>query len=290
MGSLLILLSLLVGVYFIVKPKKKASGFKPPPEFPKKWRLFLLEKVQFYTVLTDSDKEQFEEDMLEFLERKRITGITTNVTDEDRLLVACSAVIPVFAFKDWNYSHLSEVLLYPNSFSEDYSIGTENARITGMVGDGAMANIVIFSKSALHLGFNNSQDKKNVGIHEFVHLFDKEDGTIDGVPEIVMNHQYTLPWLKLLHNKTIAIKAGATDINPYGSTNAQEFLAVTSEYFFERPKLLNKKHPELYHALKTVFNADLAERKTSKNTDGPIRRNDPCPCGSGKKFKTCCLK
>ena len=163
MGSLLILLSLLVGVYFIVKPKKKASGFKPPPEFPKKWRLFLLEKVQFYTVLTDSDKEQFEEDMLEFLERKRITGITTNVTDEDRLLVAYSAIIPVFAFQDWKYSHLSEFLLYPNSFSEDYSIGTENARIIGMVGDGAMANIVIFSKSALHLGFNNSQDKKKCG-------------------------------------------------------------------------------------------------------------------------------
>lgn len=22
---------------------------------------------------------------------------------------------------------------------------------------------------------------------------------------------------------------------------------------------------------------------------GPTRRNDPCPCGSGKKFKRCCL-
>ncbi len=23
---------------------------------------------------------------------------------------------------------------------------------------------------------------------------------------------------------------------------------------------------------------------------GPVRRNDPCPCGSGKKFKSCCLR
>jgi uncharacterized protein YecA (UPF0149 family) len=22
---------------------------------------------------------------------------------------------------------------------------------------------------------------------------------------------------------------------------------------------------------------------------GKVRRNDPCPCGSGKKFKRCCL-
>lgn len=25
-------------------------------------------------------------------------------------------------------------------------------------------------------------------------------------------------------------------------------------------------------------------------TEPKIRRNDPCPCGSGKKFKKCCLK
>ena len=289
MWSLLILVSLLGGVYFIIKPKKKVSGFSVPKEFPIKWRTFLSATVQFYKNLTPKEKFLFEEDVLEFLTRIRITGIKTNVTDEDRLLVASSGVIPVFAFPDWKYHHLSEVLLYPNSFNDDYSIGGEHARITGMVGDGAMDNIVIFSKPALHLGFKNSQDKKNVGIHEFVHLFDKEDGSIDGVPEIAMNHQYSLPWLKLLHDKTVEIKKGETDINPYGATNSQEFLAVTSEYFFERPKLLQQKHPKLYETLKTVFNTDLAERTNSTNEVGPIRRNAPCPCGSGKKFKKCCL-
>jgi Mlc titration factor MtfA (ptsG expression regulator) len=290
MVSLLILASLLVGVYFIVKPKKKKSGFSTPNEFPNKWKTYLNKTVQFYRDLDTAEKKQFEADVLDFFKRIRITGIKTNVTDEDRLLVASSAVIPVFAFKDWKYSHLSEVLLYPDSFNKDYSIGKENARITGMVGNGAMANIIIFSKPALHLGFKNSKDKKNVGIHEFIHLFDKEDGSIDGIPEVAMNHQYSLPWLKLLLEKTQQIKKGETDINPYGSTNAQEFLAVTSEYFFERPKLLKQKHPELYETLRVVFKTDLAEREVSKNTEGPIRRNDPCPCGSGKKFKQCCLK
>lgn len=290
MWALFVLLLLLGGVYLIIKPKKKKSGFNTPDSFPMAWRTYLNTAVQFYRDLDSPQKIQFEEDVLDFFKRIRITGIKTNVTDEDRLLVASSAVIPVFAFTDWKYSHLSEVLLYPDSFNEDYSIGTENARITGMVGSGAMANIVIFSKPALHLGFKNSEDKKNVGIHEFVHLFDKEDGTIDGIPEIAMTHQYSLPWLKLLHKKTVQIAGGKTDINPYGSTNAQEFLAVTSEYFFERPKLLNQKHPKLYNTLKMVFNTDLAKRESSRNTEGPIRRNDPCPCGSGKKFKKCCLK
>jgi uncharacterized protein YecA (UPF0149 family) len=25
-------------------------------------------------------------------------------------------------------------------------------------------------------------------------------------------------------------------------------------------------------------------------TDQKVGRNDPCPCGSGKKYKVCCLK
>ena len=28
--------------------------------------------------------------------------------------------------------------------------------------------------------------------------------------------------------------------------------------------------------------------ETIRNTSRPVRRNDPCPCGSGKKFKKCC--
>ena len=30
-------------------------------------------------------------------------------------------------------------------------------------------------------------------------------------------------------------------------------------------------------------------QKTPKNADGTkVGRNDPCPCGSGKKYKNCC--
>ena len=32
------------------------------------------------------------------------------------------------------------------------------------------------------------------------------------------------------------------------------------------------------------------QQKTVVNTKGTIGRNDPCPCGSGKKYKNCCGK
>jgi uncharacterized protein len=39
-----------------------------------------------------------------------------------------------------------------------------------------------------------------------------------------------------------------------------------------------------------VGSASAAPRQPSANRFKGIGRNDPCPCGSGKKFKKCCLQ
>lgn len=33
---------------------------------------------------------------------------------------------------------------------------------------------------------------------------------------------------------------------------------------------------------------DGGGRSSEKNTAAKVGRNDPCPCGSGKKYKRCC--
>jgi Mlc titration factor MtfA (ptsG expression regulator) len=99
-----------------------------------------------------------------------------------------------------------------------------------------------------------------------------------------------LPWLELIRIKISQIQRGKSDIPEYGATHQQEFLAVAGEYFFERPQLLQQNHPELYDLLAKAFQQDTA--RTLKVLTKPIRdlqRNDPCPCGSGKKFKKCCM-
>ncbi|GAA0880473.1 zinc-dependent peptidase [Algoriphagus jejuensis] len=279
-------------LFLLFRSKRIKSGFDVPVTFPENWRLYLLKEVNFYASLNDDEKTTFESDVLRFLKRVRITGIKTTVDDEDRLLVASSAVIPVFAFPEWEYSTLHEVLLYPDLFTEKYDFSEQDRNISGMVGSGGvMHHVVIFSKPALHQGFDNANDKSNVGIHEFVHLFDKQDGDIDGVPLLIMKNQAIMPWLHLISENTKEMIAGKSDINIYGATNKQEFLAVASEYFFERPKLFKEKHPELYDVLSTVFRNDWAESQVGDNKlKRTIGRNDRCPCGSGKKFKNCCMK
>lgn len=284
---------LLLGLaYFLFASKKKIIPVDAKSvATPGKWKTILSHKVLFYKNLDEAQKLRFEADVKGLLSEVTITGVETEVTLADRLLVASSAVIPLFGFPTWSYKHLDEVLLYPTSFDRDFNIGSKKEIITGMVGTGAMEGKMILSKPSLHSGFDIINDKKNVGIHEFVHLFDKEDGVIDGLPPGYEDRSYSLPWIDFIGKKTNQIIANRSDIDGYATTNRQEFFAVASEYFFERPHLLKKKHPKLYQHLAETFNQDLVETTSpSQNQEqAEPSRNSPCPCGSGKKFKRCCI-
>ena len=61
---------------------------------------------------------------------------------------------------------------------------------------GAMQHVMIITKWQLRQGFINSNDAHNTAIHEFAHLIDKMDGTMDGVPEIILERKYTDKWKK----------------------------------------------------------------------------------------------
>lgn len=278
----------IVGLFLFRKIYKNKFGWiKPKEPFPVEWRTILITKVAYYNSLSKEEKKIFEYKIQEFLLNCRITGIKTQVDLTDKLLVASSAVIPILKFNEWRYTNLREVLLYPSLFDEDFKIEGTGRRIAGMVGSGYMEGMMILSRHALKLGFANESDKKNTAIHEFVHLIDKSDGAIDGVPEALLEKQYTIPWIDLINKKIDEIYDNKSDINPYGGTNKAEFFSVASEYFFERPKLLAKKHPDLYALLEKIFKQEMKSKRLTK-TVKKISRNSLCPCNSGKKFKKCC--
>jgi Mlc titration factor MtfA (ptsG expression regulator) len=236
----------------------RARRDAPPPPMPEAWSATLEKRVGFYVRLPAKQREQFRQRVMRFLQDVRITGISTEVSDEDRLLVAASAVIPIFGFPAWRYRGLREVLLYPGSFNRNYETAGPDRTILGQVGGGVMGGKVILSRPALHQGFANESSKTHVGIHEFVHLLDKADGLVDGIPEALLEKQYAIPWMKLMQEKIGLIRTGKADINPYGGTEEAEFFPVVSEYFFKRPKLLKRKYPRLYAKLERIFRQDPA--------------------------------
>lgn len=238
---------------FIIKPKKRKHIVLPVSD---EYRRILNELVPFYQQLSEAKKKEFEERIQHFLSHIKITGVKTEVEDKDRVLIAASAVIPIFNFPGWEYLNLHEVLLYPGSFNHEFKQDGLHRSIIGMVGEGAMNHVMILSKHELRQAFINKTGKDNTAIHEFVHLIDKTDGTIDGVPAFILEKKYIIPWLQLMQKEITRINENRSDINPYGATSEAEFFAVVSEYFFERPRLLKDKHPELYNLLEKIFTPD----------------------------------
>lgn len=234
------------------------SWKKPAPVIPTSFNdvyTGILEtEVNFYKKLAEPERKVFRERMLNFLSKVKITGVGCQVADEDRVFVAASAIIPIFGFPGWEYQNINEVLLYRDSFNQDFdSHETAEKTVLGMVGNGAMQHMMVLSQQSLREGFTNETDNRNTGIHEFVHLLDKTDGEVDGMPESLLPQKHLVPWLKHMSDGIRKIMENRSDINPYGATNEAEFLAVAAEYFFERPDLLQARHPELYELLQLMF-------------------------------------
>ncbi len=248
---LVILLVLFMGWLIWQYNRPKTTLSEPVPAT---YTQLLQEHVAYYRALTDEQKRSFADRVDQFLQHISIEGVGTTVDDLDKVLVASSAVIPIFGFEGWDYYRLTTVLLYEGAFNKEFDTTGDQRNILGMVGEGgALQSTMALSKPALHEGFANETDKSSTGIHEFVHLLDKADGATDGLPEYMLDKNHVQPWLQLIHASIHDIKTGESDIDPYGITNEAEFFAVVSEYFFKRPDLLQQKHPALFARLEEIF-------------------------------------
>jgi len=249
-----ILFIVLIIAYFFsrifVKPKWKV----PQHELSQEQIIILKENVPFYNRLSPQKKKHFEFEIQEFLLNYKITPISTTISETDKLLIAASGVIPIFAFPDWKYRNLREILVYPDSFNLNFETEGNGRFILGMVGTGKYSYKMFLSKRAIVNGFASDKDGHNTAIHEFIHLIDGADGAIDGLPAVLLDQPYVIPWLELIHKEIEKIRNNESELRPYGAQNSSEFLAVASEFFFERPELLEKKHPLLYQYLSKIFN------------------------------------
>ncbi len=272
---------------WIRNPTERRMQLMASP-FPDNWRAILLSDVAFFRSLAEDQRSRFENMVTIFLDETPITGIRTDVDDRTRVLVAASAIIPVFGFDDWEYSGLGEVLIYPNAFGDDFETD-ESARrtILGMVGNGHLSGVMILSKPDLIGGFANPDDKRNVGIHEFAHLVDKADGSIDGIPAGIPAATVN-QWIHWVGEELRSVSPGRHHICDYAYTNEAEYFAVLTEYFFEAPEVLQKKNPQLYQLMQSMYRQDAAGFLSNWKRPARIGRNRPCPCGSGKKYKHCC--
>ena len=242
-----VLLLIIIIILFVFKPRRKEVI-----HLPENIRDTLNDYVKFYTSLNEEGKQQFEKRIARFLLSVKINGANAEVEDLDRILIGAAAIIPVYYIPDWEYINLREILVYPGNFNMEFEQEGHERHVTGMVGTGHMQNVMILSKWELRQGFLHSHER-NVAIHEFVHLVDKMDGVLDGVPEILLERKYVPEWKQLLEKTMHEIRTGQSDIDPYAATNQIECFAVLAEYFFEQPEAFRSNHPALNQMMLRIF-------------------------------------
>lgn len=245
---LFVLALIVVIILFVFQPKRREAIILPP-----NYQEILHDYIPFYAALDEENKKHFEARLQKFLSAVKITGANAEVEDLDKLLVGAAAIIPVFYIRDWEYINLREVLLYPGHFNTDFDQDGSERTVAGMVGTSHLQNVMILSKWDLRQGFLNHRDMRNTAIHEFVHLVDKMDGTLDGVPEILLERKYVPGWQQLLVQTMAAIREGRSDIDPYGATSPVECFAVVAEYYFMQPDIFRQQHPELHTMMQRIF-------------------------------------
>lgn len=251
--TVLLLLVLIILIAMRIRRTKFQS------QLPDNYKELLADYVKFYQHLDEEGKVMFEKRVEQFLAAVRITGVNAEVEDLDRILIAAAAIIPVYSIPDWQYINLHEVLLYPGTFNNEFDQHGDDRNIAGMVGTGALQNVMVITKWQMRQGFINQNNAHNTAIHEFVHLVDKMDGTVDGVPEIILERKYTVQWKNLMETTIQQMKTQGSDIDMYGATNTAEFFAVISEYFFEQPELLQVRHPDLFEMLQRIYRTAIKQ-------------------------------
>lgn len=219
-------------------------------------RFWLNDHIPFYRNLNSADKKIFEDRIGIFLADITISEIGEEVPEKSTCFyVAASAVIAYWGLPYWNYGDLHEVLVYPSNFDVDNALNKRGLVEGKVYHGGLMNNTMILSLPALKKGFQIDNDKVNVGVHEFTHLLDKSDGSIDGVPPGMGEEDRKL-WMRLMQEEMKKIKSGNSTIPDYGASNNAEFLAVVTSYYKECPKLLKVKHRPLYEIMEKYYSSD----------------------------------
>jgi MtfA peptidase len=219
-------------------------------------KFWLERNIPFYAKLVNKDKRIFEDRIGIFLADVQITEVDKEVAEKETCFyVAASAVIAFWGLPYWNYGDLREVLVYPSNFDMDNSLNKLGMVQGKVYHGGLMNNTMILSLPALISGFQIANDKKNVGVHEFAHLLDKSDGSIDGIPPMLGEEDRKI-WIELVKIEIAKIKQGKSTLPENASRNHSEFFASAVEYYKECPHLLKIKHPELFAAMEEMFGAE----------------------------------
>lgn len=253
-----------VGIKLYKEFTKDVVGFRRPTRFSAadmEIRQY-LEPIVFFKKLNAEDQRIFIERVQYFLENKDFQGMEgLTVTNEIRSIVAASAVQLGFRLPVWKFPSFHLFRIYPETF---YSSILRKY----LKGGAGHIGQIWFSLQDYRAGFAEPENGINLGLHEMAHavIIEMKNGNLD--------HEFTHAFEeieKIAQDRIPKIRSKQfTYLREYAATNDMEFIAVTTEYFFEQPEKLRAADEELYDAFCALYRTQPLPPRSSELKISPV--------------------
>lgn len=248
--------------------RKKRRRLRDRP-FPETWAEILQKNVAYYHRLTPEEQAELRGHIQVFLDEKVFEGCGgLAITDEIRVTIAAQACILLLHRETDYFPTLRSILVYPHHYdapvTERLSGGVVVEGVQGRLGESWYRGPVVLSWDEVQRTAHDHNDAHNVVFHEFAHQLDSESGANEGLPLLPLRSMYVV-WARVLGREYAHLLSEIehhhrSDLDAYGATNPAEFFAVVTEAFFEKPRQLKQRHPQLYDQLASFYRQDPAER------------------------------
>lgn len=263
-AGIVVILAVVVAIHQVRRARRERLLAAP---FPEAWRQIVEKNVPLYKRLPQTLQQELGGLINVFLSEKQFEGCDgQEINDEIRVTIAAQACMLLLNRKTKYFPKLHTILVYPYTYaaktmSSDGRVTVDSQSVR--LGESWQNGPVVLSWNSVTGGASNIADARNVVFHEFAHQLDQEDGTADGAPILAHRSAYSA-WARVLGEEYAVLQASKKGrrrsvMNKYGATNPAEFFAVATETFFEKPKQLHKRHPDLYDELRDYYQLDPLE-------------------------------
>lgn len=226
----------------------------------------VTQDVNVIARLSTADRHRLRQLSSRFLAHKALVGEGgMELDDYQRALIASQACLLILNLGLEYYNGWVEVIVYPAAFvvahQQADAAGVVHRVSHGLEGEAWGRGPVILSWDDIkpRLGAPRGHGV-NVVLHEFAHKLDMLNGSANGMPPLhpsmhpqQWSHDFSAAYERMLHQ----VQTGHYGrIDPYAVESPAEFFAVVTEFFFERPALLQQELPAVYTRLTEFYRQD----------------------------------
>lgn len=272
-AGLVILIAFVVIRPLLLRLSRRDELRQESQPLPQRWLRILDEAVPATRHLDDVQRHQLLRASRELMRTRHWEGCRGLVlTEEMQLTIAAQACLLSLKFPGEPFPGVREILVYPDTFvarrvcdPRQWLESTDPGRPVPLLGESWGNGVMVFSWDAVQAGARDPGDGNNVVLHEFAHELDFQRhltprGWTDRMRPTVAHPE---EWQRMLRESFERLchkieSHAPSALNAYGARSIQEFFAVATETFFEKPAELAEEDPELYAHLRDLYQQDPA--------------------------------